>query len=58
MILRKMKNTMVFAALTLLMLTVCISVLIYLDKISYLKIETGDFKTEIMTTADGDKDRR
>lgn len=57
MILREMKNTMVLALIAILMV-VNIFVLIYLDKIASFRIETGVFKTEIVTKADGEKDQR
>lgn len=57
MILRKMKNTMVLALIAILMV-VSIFVLIYLDKIASFRIETGVFKTEIVTKTDGEKDQR
>ncbi|MEK5007370.1 hypothetical protein MHI11_09400 [Bacillus sp. FSL K6-3312] len=55
MALKKMKNTMVLALVGFL---VSIFVLIYLDKIATFKIETGVFKTEIVTKTDGKKDQR
>ncbi len=57
MALRKMKNTIVLALISILMV-VSIFVLIYLDKIATFKIETGVFKTEIVTKTDGEKDQR
>lgn len=55
MALRNMKNTLVFALIAFL---VSIPVLIYLDKIDSFKIETGVFKTEILTKTDGEKGQR
>ncbi|WP_255233897.1 hypothetical protein [Bacillus altitudinis] len=55
MALRNMKNTLFFALIGFL---VSIFVLIYLDKIATFKIETGVFKTEIVTKTDGEKDQR